>query len=219
MDPTQPKRCGAKLRGKDKTCHQWPVKGRERCRLHGGMTPQGPASPQWKDGRRSKWSRAFGDAISPEHRASLMDMANGIRSQEYAIDTMRERMETGAAIDFREEVRDIRTAFDAGEFEAIEDCLDTIEGDLVHGRRDDHRIKQISEASAKLTTQQKAVADVHYAAKNVLAPEDARLLIRRMTEIAAEEAGKDVAARIITRLDKELAFGGSGQPQRVVEAS
>lgn len=42
------KRCGAKLHGKLAWCRRWPVKGKKRCRLHGGMstgakTPEGKA--------------------------------------------------------------------------------------------------------------------------------------------------------------------------------
>ena len=42
--------CGAKLRGKDKTCQKSPM-ANGRCRLHGGATPSGPASPNYKHGR------------------------------------------------------------------------------------------------------------------------------------------------------------------------
>lgn len=42
--------CGAKLRGKDKICQKPPM-ANGRCRLHGGATPSGPASPNFKHGR------------------------------------------------------------------------------------------------------------------------------------------------------------------------
>jgi hypothetical protein len=35
------KRCGAKLRGKNRYCNKRPMQGRARCRLHGGATPRG----------------------------------------------------------------------------------------------------------------------------------------------------------------------------------
>jgi hypothetical protein len=43
-----PQRCGAKLHGKLAACRRWPVPGKTRCRLHGGLstgarTPQGKA--------------------------------------------------------------------------------------------------------------------------------------------------------------------------------
>ena len=41
-------RCGAKLHGRLACCRRWPVKGKKRCRLHGGLstgakTPEGNA--------------------------------------------------------------------------------------------------------------------------------------------------------------------------------
>jgi hypothetical protein len=41
-------RCGAKLHNQLAWCHRWPVKGKKRCRLHGGLstgakTPEGKA--------------------------------------------------------------------------------------------------------------------------------------------------------------------------------
>ena len=50
--------CGAKCRGKDKTGRQ-PALQNGRCRLHGGLTPGGMASPHYKHGMRSKYLRDF----------------------------------------------------------------------------------------------------------------------------------------------------------------
>ena|SRR6516162_3485336 len=61
-------RCGAKLHGKLAVCRRWPVPGRTRCRLHGGMstgarTPAGKARVlaaliegrrRWLEGMREK---------------------------------------------------------------------------------------------------------------------------------------------------------------------
>jgi hypothetical protein len=46
--------CGAKCRGKNKRCRQ-PAMLNGRCKLHGGLTPLGIASPHFKHGRRSKY--------------------------------------------------------------------------------------------------------------------------------------------------------------------
>ncbi len=42
--------CGAKTRGGG-TCKKPPVPGKKRCRLHGGATPSGPDSANYKHGR------------------------------------------------------------------------------------------------------------------------------------------------------------------------
>lgn len=47
--------CGAQKRGKPGCfCKLPPLRGRTRCKFHGGMTPQGAASPHFINGRRSR---------------------------------------------------------------------------------------------------------------------------------------------------------------------
>lgn len=48
------RRCGAKTR-KGTPCQRPPMAGMARCRLHGGATPIGMASPHYKHGRRSRF--------------------------------------------------------------------------------------------------------------------------------------------------------------------
>jgi|GEM_PF-6608285 hypothetical protein len=45
--------CGAKK--KDGTACRAPAMPNGRCRIHGGLTPSGPALPQYKTGRYSRW--------------------------------------------------------------------------------------------------------------------------------------------------------------------
>jgi hypothetical protein len=74
-------RCGAKLHGQLAWCRRWPVKGKKRCRLHGGLstgarTPEGKARVlavltegrrQWiaqmkAEGKKFPWGRKSGHA-------------------------------------------------------------------------------------------------------------------------------------------------------------
>lgn len=66
MEPTSPLtgspaplsgRCGAKLRASDppRYCKQFPLKDRQRCKLHGGTSLAGPAAPGWRTGAASKY--------------------------------------------------------------------------------------------------------------------------------------------------------------------
>ncbi len=76
MEAREPKKvrlCGAKLRKSDppRYCRKPPLRGRARCRLHGGASPRGPASASYKDGRHSlifgvpiPGGTPFGDAVS-----------------------------------------------------------------------------------------------------------------------------------------------------------
>lgn len=55
-------RCGAKKRKKDGICMSTNLMPNRKCRLHGGKTPHGVASPNFKHGRFSKYM--------PEHLAA-----------------------------------------------------------------------------------------------------------------------------------------------------
>lgn len=60
------KLCGAKLRGKDRTCQKSPM-ANGRCRLHGGCTPSGPDNANYKHGRyaavfKGQLAEKFNDA-------------------------------------------------------------------------------------------------------------------------------------------------------------
>ena len=48
-----PVRCGAKNR-QGNPCQKWPIRGRNRCRNHGGKSLRGVDSPSFKNGRHSK---------------------------------------------------------------------------------------------------------------------------------------------------------------------
>ena len=54
VNPMQPPRCGARTRG-GRPCQAWPVRGRRRCRLHGGLST-GPTTPEGLErSRRARW--------------------------------------------------------------------------------------------------------------------------------------------------------------------
>lgn len=75
--------CGAKRQRKESRCHAPPMEN-GRCRVHGGMSPKGVASPHFKTGRYSKWvperlqdkyQTALGDAnlLSLRDELALVD--------------------------------------------------------------------------------------------------------------------------------------------------
>jgi hypothetical protein len=47
--------CGAKLRRKDALCRSTILFQNGRCKIHGGLTPSGPAAHQFIDGKQSKY--------------------------------------------------------------------------------------------------------------------------------------------------------------------
>lgn len=53
--------CGARRRDGE-PCRQPAMRGRNRCRMHGGKTPTGPDSPHWRHGRYSVTTAAEREA-------------------------------------------------------------------------------------------------------------------------------------------------------------
>jgi hypothetical protein len=64
--------CGAKTRD-GSSCRRPPLAGRTRCRLHGGATPAGAASPHFKHGRRSRYLRGLPGEFQSAYKATQKD--------------------------------------------------------------------------------------------------------------------------------------------------
>jgi hypothetical protein len=72
-EPFEPILCGAKTRGGG-TCKKAAMRnGTGRCRLHGGLSPSGVASPHFKHGRRSKYLKHLPGNLRNAYKAALAD--------------------------------------------------------------------------------------------------------------------------------------------------
>ena len=63
--------CGAKTRA-GTPCQKARAKGRTRCKLHGGATPRGRASPQWKHGRAQRPHNRIGRLLQGGRREAFL---------------------------------------------------------------------------------------------------------------------------------------------------
>jgi hypothetical protein len=77
-------RCGAKNKQSEGTCENWAVRGRTRCRMHGGKSLVGTACPHYRAGRysayvperlRERYEQAEGDTelLSLRGEVALVD--------------------------------------------------------------------------------------------------------------------------------------------------
>lgn len=69
MDKETRKKCGAKNRSGGE-CRKWPLKGRARCRNHGGKSLVGVSSPAYKNGR---YSTSLPRGLREKYEATLND--------------------------------------------------------------------------------------------------------------------------------------------------
>jgi hypothetical protein len=70
--------CSARAKSSGQQCRRRAVTGMRVCQVHGGVTPKGPASPHWIDGRHSKYLPkhllgAYLAARDDPERLALMD--------------------------------------------------------------------------------------------------------------------------------------------------
>lgn len=89
------KRCGAKK--KDGTpCQSWGMEN-GRCRIHGGKTPVGIASPQTKHGRYSKYlpARLAGKYEQSQNDPDLLALRDEVSIVDSRIAELLERIDTG----------------------------------------------------------------------------------------------------------------------------
>lgn len=83
--PDSSKICGAKTRA-GTPCKKPPVAGKKRCRMHGGLTPVGPASPHYQNGRHSRYMPT---GIAEKFRIALDDPElTSLREEIAACDAM-----------------------------------------------------------------------------------------------------------------------------------
>jgi hypothetical protein len=84
--------CGAKLRGSDppRYCRKPAMRGRTRCRLHGGRSPRGNASPHFKTGA---YVPLYRDVLPPG--SGLLESYEHLRTDEH-LTSLREEIAVSA---------------------------------------------------------------------------------------------------------------------------
>ena len=92
------KRCGAKTHSGE-PCKSWPVRGRERCRMHGAMQTRGLAHHHTKHGR---FSKDLPTRLAADYQAALQDPELVALREELALVAAREadllkRVDSGEA--------------------------------------------------------------------------------------------------------------------------
>lgn len=144
-----PKLCGAKLRKKDATCRQRPMKGRKKCRLHGGASLSGIASPTFKHGRYSKvlptgLRKKFEDAgrdpflLSHEPELKLLDVKLSELIGELGQDGG-----SGAFPELQKAWKELQSATLAGDESRVATCKSTLDGIFQRGMSDTGIWRQI----------------------------------------------------------------------------
>lgn len=96
--PRPEQQCGARTSA-ETPCRRWPVRGRARCRLHGGHNPSGLAAPAFKHGRYSKVlpTRLIDRYRAAREDAALLELREELALVDARLGDLLQRVELGEA--------------------------------------------------------------------------------------------------------------------------
>ena len=219
-DKPMPGKCGAKAKqSPGKFCTSPPVPGRKRCRMHGGLTPRGPASPQFKTGRFSKYlGGALGDAYENSvSNPELLDLKDGIavldaiarraaaRVAERDTPRFRER-----AIELHEKMDEVLEGSDP-DIEALRKHAADLGRLLNAGDHEDRAMRFLSDSIEKFSKRAEEATKLALAKHAAIPAADLVILFARLAEAVTRTAPRDVAAKVLREMDGLIApLSGSG---------
>lgn len=219
---TDGKRCGAKTRGGG-TCKNWAMPN-GRCRLHGGMTPGGIASPHFRNGRHSRYLPA---RLLDRYRESVADpeLLN-LRSDIAVLDAR--ISELLASVDAGESGRlwrllsslrrDFLAAQRAEDKQGMADAMAELLNAVARGAQDWERWQEVADFLERrrrlVESEQKRLV----AMQQMVTAEQAMTLVAALAasvrEAVLERVDADVGRAILSRVQADLARLSAAGPGR-----
>lgn len=214
--------CGAKKR--DGTpCQKPPMNGATRCRLHGGATPKGMASPHFIHGERS-------DHLNPSLLNIYKQMVNNpdllsVRADVALIDAMIAAklplLESGESAQHWEQVakfiRQARIAYKTENYGTLEDALNELEA-ISDKRRLFYATEQ--EVGSQLELRRKLVDTenkILYNKERALNAEQVMLLVSALLDSVKRNVDD---RNTLTNIQADfIRLVGAGNQQRIIEGS
>ena len=175
--------CGAKNR-QGEPCHG-PAMANGRCRMHGGMTPGGIASPQFKTGRYSKYlpgrlSERYQEATED---ADLLAIREDVALLDARLADVLSRVDTGESGEMWKQLRDqvglYRKAKEGERETVLSELFSLIETGLseIYAWQE---VRQLLQERRKLVeSERKRLIDM----QQMITTEEALLLMKRLSEI------------------------------------
>ncbi len=186
-------RCGAKTRHGG-PCQQWAVRGRPRCRMHGGKSLIGPSAGGFRHGRYSKCvpvrlAAHYRDAATdPE----LLSLRHDLALTDARIIDLLKRVDTGEAgatwRDAQAAMARVRLAQEKGDIEGMQAALAHVEQVITRGSGDYAAWEEIS----GLIEQRRRLADSEH---------------RRLTtahEMLSAESAMSLLAQVVDTLQRHI---------------
>lgn len=199
-------RCGAQLRGKPgRFCQQFPIVGRTRCKLHGGLTPQGVESPHFVNGRRSRSlpTRLAAHYEDARRSPDLVQLRDDLAVMDALLTETLETLKDGsgewkAARDAFDRVRQCMKAKDlTGAAAGMSDLGAVLDGSIA-GMEARHRIADLVMVKRKLVDSEVKRAKTLF---EMMSAEQAMVLVAALSAAVQEEV-PDV--RVQARIDAKF---------------
>jgi hypothetical protein len=149
MNDSQSPQCGARTRA-GTPCARHPVPGATRCKLHGGLSPRGIASPTFKHGRHS---RHLPTRLAARYQAAmtdpqLLELRSEVALMDARVDDLLSRIAAGNSADAWEAAQtayaDLLSASRSTDRLAATAALDAL-GAALNGRDDAALWAEVSE--------------------------------------------------------------------------
>ena len=181
--------CKATSKRHQRQCRNPAMRGLEVCRMHGGKTPRGPASPHFKDGRYSRFlpSRLFAQYCAAANDPRLLELRESIATVDARIVDLLQRVDSGEAGSLWRQTQTamgrIQRAQARGHGDALEGAVGTLQRLITQGVADYaawHEVGELIEQRRRLCeSEQKRVTMAH----EVLTVEQAMMLVGQVVDV------------------------------------
>ena len=197
--------CGAKTRSGE-PCKKWAMPN-GRCRLHGGLQPNGLASPNFKDGRYSKYlpARLAGKYLEAQNDPELLNLGGEIGLVEARIAELLEGVDRDAAGRVWAKIRatydDLDLAMKTGDSGGTIACMAEL-GKLTRtGNRDyyawEEIVKLIEQRRKLVDSERKRRVDM----QNMITADRAMLLVSAIVGVIRDNVAD---RKVLTRISNEI---------------
>lgn len=209
-DPHASGKCGAKTRSGE-PCKADPVRGRKRCRMHGGTQPIGPASPNWKHGRRSQVTGPLLEALArAEDDEKLLDLRAGVALFDVRLEEISRRLEAGDAPALRTEALELLDSMQAGDAQTAAQKLRELRALLERGVHRDKAWENLLRTQERRSMRAEQAADRWLKQAGVFHVAELQVAVSTLIGVLADNLPKDTVATIVRQFDAKLPGGSPG---------
>lgn len=221
-------KCGAHSRRTGEPCKNFPIKGRDRCKFHGGKSPMGIAHPNFKSGKLSRYlpDRLVHDFLAACKDPNLLELRSELGLVDSRIlELIKDLDQQGNAQHFKE----LQTSFNylkelrasGADGELVDEAIERMGKDIKSGVRN-HAVwedvgSQIDRRQRLTESERKRLSDTH----QMISSERLMTLLAAVLKIIMDNV-QDLRIRQVIRLqlfqllpDQHIAKAARNAPKKI----